>query len=78
MKAYTLIKNGSIENLKLAEVETPKIKANEVLIKVKAISINPVDAFVRRAITLFAAEGWWPLTILKFIEAVRKADADQA
>ncbi len=48
MKAYTLKKNGGIENLKLSEIDKPKIKADEVLVKVKAISINPVDAFVRK------------------------------
>ncbi len=48
MKAYTLKENGSIDNLKLTEVEKPKINADEVLIKTKAISINPVDAFVRK------------------------------
>ena len=48
MKAYTLKENGGIENLKLTEVEKPKINTDEVLIKTKAISINPVDAFVRK------------------------------
>ena len=48
MKAYTLNENGSIENFKLSEVESPKINDDEVLIKVKAISINPVDASVRQ------------------------------
>jgi NADPH:quinone reductase-like Zn-dependent oxidoreductase len=39
---------GGSENLVLAEVPVPVIKDNEILIRVKAISINPVDAFVRR------------------------------
>lgn len=48
MKAIVLKEIGAPENLVLAEVPIPTIAENEVLIKVKAISINPVDAFVRR------------------------------
>lgn len=47
MKAITLKDNGSIDNLVFSELPTPTIDAKEVLIKVKAIGINPVDAFVR-------------------------------
>lgn len=48
MKAIVLKEVGGSENLVLAEVPVPSIKDNEVLVGVKAISINPVDAFVRR------------------------------
>lgn len=48
MKAIVLKEVGGPENLILAEVPVPKIKDNEVLVRVKAVSINPVDAFVRR------------------------------
>ena len=48
MKAFVLNENGGIENLILSEVEIPKIKPDEVLVSVKAISINPVDAFARQ------------------------------
>lgn len=48
MRAFTLSKNGGIENLKLSEVDKPQINADGVLIKIKAISINPVDTFVRQ------------------------------
>ncbi|NIJ52997.1 NADP-dependent oxidoreductase [Dyadobacter arcticus] len=47
MKAITLNQTGGVENFIFSEVETPAIKPNEVLIEVKAIGINPVDAFVR-------------------------------
>lgn len=47
MKAIVLEKFGSIENLKFREVDKPIIKFNEVLVRVKAISINPIDAMVR-------------------------------
>ncbi|WP_426671234.1 NADP-dependent oxidoreductase [Mucilaginibacter sp. McL0603] len=48
MKAIILKAVGGPENLELAEIAVPSIKNDEVLVKVKAISINPVDAFARR------------------------------
>jgi NADPH:quinone reductase-like Zn-dependent oxidoreductase len=47
MKAITLANNGGTENLILAQIPAPEINENEVLVRVKAIGINPVDAFVR-------------------------------
>ncbi len=47
MKAITLANNGGTENLILTQLPTPEINDNEVLVRVKAIGINPVDAFVR-------------------------------
>jgi NADPH:quinone reductase-like Zn-dependent oxidoreductase len=44
MKAIILKEFGGVENLQIAEIAAPEIKENEVLIRVKAISINPVDA----------------------------------
>jgi len=48
MKAITLNKSGGTENFMVKEIDDPRINPNEVLIKVKAISINPVDAFARQ------------------------------
>ncbi|WP_353720465.1 NADP-dependent oxidoreductase [Dyadobacter sp. 676] len=48
MKAITLANNGGTENLHFTEIPTPEINEDEVLIRVKAIGINPVDAFARR------------------------------
>ena len=47
MKAYLLNEVGAVENLVLSEIEKPEIKADEVLVETKAISINPVDVKVR-------------------------------
>jgi NADPH:quinone reductase-like Zn-dependent oxidoreductase len=47
MKVIILEKLGGTEHLLLKEIEKPVIKNNEVLVKVKAISINPVDVKVR-------------------------------
>ncbi|MGE8555389.1 MAG: NADP-dependent oxidoreductase [Chryseobacterium jejuense] len=47
MKAIILEQFGGTEFLVEKEIEKPTIKNNEVLVKVKAISINPVDVKVR-------------------------------
>ncbi|MDX9835103.1 MAG: NADP-dependent oxidoreductase [Desulfobulbus sp.] len=47
MKTYVLNETGAVENLLMKEVEKPEIKADEVLVETKAISINPVDVKVR-------------------------------
>ncbi len=48
MKVYHLHSAGTVEHLELSEIEKPKPAENELLIKVKAISINPVDVKARR------------------------------
>lgn len=48
MKTMVLKKNGGVGNLTLTDVKIPDIQPNEVLVKIKAIGINPVDAFVRQ------------------------------
>lgn len=47
MRAILLERAGGVENLVIKDVERPMVKENEVLIEVKAISINPVDYKVR-------------------------------
>lgn len=47
MKAVVLKDFGDVDNLKIEDIPIPKIKDNEVLVQVKAISINPVDAKTR-------------------------------
>jgi NADPH:quinone reductase-like Zn-dependent oxidoreductase len=48
MKAIILKENGDTNKLIISELPQPEITDNEVLVKVKAISINPVDAAVRQ------------------------------
>lgn len=43
MKALVIKKYGSPNNLNIEEVPKPKINKNEVLIKIKAVSINDLD-----------------------------------
>ncbi|WP_411030720.1 NADP-dependent oxidoreductase [Spongiimicrobium sp. 3-5] len=47
MKAILLEQAGSVENLIAKEIEKPMPGDNEVLVAVKAISVNPVDYKVR-------------------------------
>jgi NADPH:quinone reductase-like Zn-dependent oxidoreductase len=44
MKALQIIKYGKIkEGLSLNEIEKPNVKANDLLVEVKAASLNPID-----------------------------------
>lgn len=47
MQAIIIEKSGGVEQLISKEIEKPTIRANEVLVETKAISINPVDYKVR-------------------------------
>lgn len=53
MKAIILENAGGAENLKQAELPAPSINDNEVLVKVRAISINPVDIKTRIGKSLY-------------------------
>jgi NADPH:quinone reductase-like Zn-dependent oxidoreductase len=48
MKAIVLQDFGGVDQLQQAELPTPEIKEGEVLVEVKAISINPVDVKTRQ------------------------------
>lgn len=47
MKAIVLRGRGDARQLKLEEVEAPKISDNEILVRVKAASVNHLDVWVR-------------------------------
>lgn len=47
MKAYLLYETGGSDKLILGEAKKPTLKSGEVLIKVKAIGINPADTIYR-------------------------------
>jgi NADPH:quinone reductase-like Zn-dependent oxidoreductase len=48
MKAILIRENGGIDKFILTDIPQPEIGENEVLVKVNAISINPVDTAVRQ------------------------------
>lgn len=51
MKAYLLYEAGEADKLILGEAQRPTLKSGEVLIRVKAISINPADTIYRSSPT---------------------------
>jgi NADPH:quinone reductase-like Zn-dependent oxidoreductase len=48
LKAVVFRKNGSPDVLEINDVEKPIIKNDEVLVKVYAVSVNPVDVVIRK------------------------------
>ncbi|GGH63932.1 NADPH:quinone reductase-like Zn-dependent oxidoreductase [Filimonas zeae] len=55
MKAIVLNGPGGVDKLEYRDLPIPEIAAGEVLVKVKAISINPVDVKVREGYGVYAA-----------------------
>lgn len=47
MKSVVVRNFGEPEVMKLEEVSTPEVKENQVLVRVKAAGVNPVDAYIR-------------------------------
>ncbi len=47
MKAIILKQFGGVENLTMTELPVPIVMEDEVLVKIKSISINPVDVKTR-------------------------------
>jgi NADPH:quinone reductase-like Zn-dependent oxidoreductase len=55
MKAIELKGFGGVENLQITEIPMPNLAENEVLVRIKAISINPVDIKTRKGKSLASA-----------------------
>lgn len=55
MEAIILSRFGGVENLQIADLPVPEPRTGEVLVSVRAISINPVDVKTRRGGTALAA-----------------------
>lgn len=53
MKAILLVESGSTANLVVHDINTPKIKHDEVLVQVRSIGINPVDAKTRQGAGIY-------------------------
>ncbi len=48
MKAANYDEFGGVEEVKVSEVDLPELKEGEVLVKIKAAGVNPVDAVVMK------------------------------
>src|SRR4051812_12939776 len=47
MKAIIVREFGTPEVMRLEEVSTPEVSASQILVRVKAAGINPVDTYIR-------------------------------
>jgi NADPH:quinone reductase-like Zn-dependent oxidoreductase len=47
MKAIVLKEAGGVDKLIYADIEKPVLKSGEILVKTKAIGMNPMDVFIR-------------------------------
>lgn len=56
MRAIVVKEAGNIEDFVEKEVDKPKVNANEVLIEIHAVSINPVDSAIRKGRMRFKLE----------------------
>ncbi|GAB4050114.1 NADP-dependent oxidoreductase [Spirosoma litoris] len=54
MKAYLLYEAGEVDKLVLGETQRPTLKSGEVLVRVKAIGINPADTIYRNSPTFIS------------------------
>jgi NADPH:quinone reductase-like Zn-dependent oxidoreductase len=63
MKQAIITGFGNTEKIGFREIETPKPKQNEVLVKVVAISVNPKDTFIRKGRYKFLTGKKFPMGI---------------
>lgn len=63
MKAAQITKYSKELHVKINEVATPQIKDNEVLVKVKAAGVNPVDVMIANGSIRLIQDYKFPLTL---------------
>jgi NADPH:quinone reductase-like Zn-dependent oxidoreductase len=63
MKAMVIHQYGSCEVLKYEDVEQPKIKSDQMLIKVYASSVNPVDWKIRKGMLSLITGNKFPMIL---------------
>ena len=62
MKAAILESTGAPDVVRLAEIPTPTPKTGEILIKVGAAALNPIDTYIRSG--MIALQLPWPKLII--------------
>lgn len=50
MKAIIVREFGAPEVMRLEEIETPEVNENQVLVRIKAAGVNPVDTYIRSGV----------------------------
>jgi NADPH2:quinone reductase len=50
MRAAYIEQTGPIENIRVGDLPPPELKAGQVLVRVKAVALNPIDLYVRAGI----------------------------
>ncbi|MBD2203391.1 NAD(P)-dependent alcohol dehydrogenase [Calothrix sp. FACHB-1219] len=63
MKAVVIRRYGSAEVLQYEDVEQPTIKADQLLVKIHASSINPVDWKIRKGMLRFLTGNKFPMIL---------------
>lgn len=63
MKAVVIHKYGSADVLQYEEVEAPKIKPDELLLKVHAAGVNPIDWKIRKGMLKIITGNKFPMTL---------------
>jgi len=63
MKAAVIHQYGSTEVLQLEEIEQPKNKPNQLLVKIHASSVNPVDWKIRKGMWRFITGNKFPMIL---------------
>jgi len=63
MKAVVIYQYGSAEMLRYEDVEVPKIKPNQLLIKVDASCVNPIDWKIRKGMLQLITGYKFPMTL---------------
>lgn len=63
MKAVTISQYGSAEVLQYTDIEQPSVKADQMLVKVHATSVNPVDWKIRSGMLKFLPGSKFPMIL---------------
>lgn len=63
MKAVIINKYGSVEVLQYTDVEKPKIKSDQLLVKVHATSVNPIDWKIRKGMLKILTGNKFPMIL---------------
>ena len=50
MKAASFTQTGPPEVIKWVDLPTPEPKPHEILVRVKAVSVNPIDTYIRAGV----------------------------